>query len=260
MIKTNCEKCCFAKKDTPQRGCLAGQFCIEDEIYLSTPGCCRLQRSYQWMNNQDDTDIDNLIVQAKDGAGISDGVPLILFFNEELGFRRLGNTIDNLWTTNYFSEIIIADITDPDERTNSLIKYIKSIDIKKIKIDYTVDETWKSPVLVLRRIARQLSCKYFLVISAGSVILDAHVSMEKLDSHLKQVKTRSIYWYFPKQYGDTILVEKEPIDGLYLAAPYKYLVDRSSDIFIKQLNTLEEDSKMCLSYLFDECVILNDNG
>jgi len=260
MIKTNCEKCCFAQKTGTERGCLAGQFCIDNGMQLSTPGCCRLERSYTWMNKQDETDIDKLIDKARDGAGIYDGIPLIIFFNEELKIRSLADTIENLWTTNYFSEIVIADITKPENRTDILIQYIKTLDIKNIKIDYTVNETWEYPAAVLRRIGRKLSCKYFLVMSAGSIILNPHIALGSLCDHLVEAKTRCVYWYFPKQYGNTILVEKEPIDGLYLSRPYKYLVDKSLDPFIKQLDVIEEDLKMSLSYLFDECVVVNHNG
>lgn len=269
MIKTNCETCCFCKKATDRSVCLAGQFCTSDGTSVSTPGCCRMHRTYRWLNNQEENafPLDLLIAASKDA---SFSASLVIFFNETTCTAKgLDVTIRNLWDNakTFFTDIIIADVTEPSQRTDLLIKYVDDtvlnlpIDITKIKADFTVDETYDKPTLVLRRIGRQIRSKYFFVISAGSTILYANNSLSQLDEHLRLCRSRCVYWYFPKLCGDkTILVESKPIDGLYLTRPFQYLIDKSEKPFSKQLVELGEAQGLELSYLFDECVVVSNGG
>lgn len=270
MIKTNCETCCFCKKTkTNDRFvCLAGQFCTSDGANVSAPGCCRMHRTYNWLNKQDKnaSPLDLLTTASKD-AGLS--ASLVVFFNETTcTVEDLDITIRNLWgnAKKFFTDIIIADVTEPSRRTDLLIKYVDRIvfnlpiDIAKIKADFTVDETYDKPMLVLRRIGRQIRSKYFFVISAGSTIRHSTGALYKLDEHLRLCRSRCVYWYFPKLYGDkTILIESKPIDGLYLTRPFQYLIDKSEKPFSKQLVELGEEQGLELSYLFDECVVVSND-
>lgn len=263
MIKTDCETCCFMKKSNNKFFCLAGQFCASDGTYVSTPGCCRMHRTYRWLNNQEQnvSPIDLLIAASKD-ASLS--ASLIVFFNETTcTVKDLDVTIYNLWKNakTFFTDIIIADVTEPSQRTDLLIKYVDhtAIDITKIKADFTVDATYDKPTLVLRRIGRQIRSKYFFVISAGSTIINANSALSALDEHLRLCRSRCVYWYFPKLCGNkTTLIESKPIDGLYLTRPFQYLIDKSEKSFSKQLAELGEEQGLELSYLFDECVIKNE--
>ncbi len=261
MIKTNCETCCFFKKDTNRFLCLAGQFCTSDGTSVSAPGCCRMHRAYGWLNKQEKgmSPLD-LLIAASEDASLS--ATLVIFFDQATcTIKDLDLTICNLWknTETFFTDIIIADVTKPSKRTDVLVKYIDLDHTVPVKADFTMDETYDKPTLVLRRIGRQIRSKYFFVISAGSTILDANSTLSKLDEHLRLCRSRCVYWYFPKLYGDkTILVESKPIDGLYLTRPFQYLVGKSEKPFSKQLAELGEEQGLELSYLFGECVIKNE--
>lgn len=267
MIKTNCETCCFCKKGTFV--CLARQFCTSDGTDMSTPGCCRMHRTYNWLNKQDKNASSlDLLITASKNASLS--ASLVVFFNQTTCTAKdLDITIRNLWgnAKTFFTDIIIADVTEPSHRTDLLIKYVDHIvpnlpiDIAKIQVDFTVDETYDKPTLVLRRIGRKIRSKYFFVISAGSTILNSNSALSELDEHLRLCCSRCVYWYFPKLYGDkTILVESKPMDGLYLTRPFQYLVNKSEKPFSKQLVELGEEQGLELSYLFDECVVVSNDG
>lgn len=252
MINTNCSTCCFIDKD---KGiCSAGQFCIKDNGSLYAPGCCRLQRSHSWSNKHQDKTLAELISIASSEAQLCGTI--IIFFDENIhAISQLDKTVKNLNNASYFDHIIIADITKNICRSKILIDYVDSSNLN-IKVDYTIDDN-RDPTLVIRRIAKQLKSVYFLIMSAGSIILNSKWAMDQLNCHLVSCQSRCAYWYFPKLHGHTILVESNPIDGLYLTKPYSYLINRSQEVFLKQLQNLEQSAGISLSYLFDECVIYN---
>ncbi|KKK90212.1 hypothetical protein LCGC14_2725340, partial [marine sediment metagenome] len=242
--------------------------CTSDGTSVSAPGCCRMHRAYGWLNKQEKgmSPLD-LLIAASEDANLS--ATLVIFFDQTTcTIKDLDLTICNLcaYGRKFFTDIIVADVTKPTRRTSRvLIDYIHSdhpdIPIIKIQADFTMDETYDKPTLVLRRIGRKVRSKYFFVISAGSTIRDANSVLSKLDEHLRLCRSRCVYWYFPKLHGDqTILVESKPIDGLYLTRPFQYLVDKSEKPFSKQLAELGEEQGLELSYLFDECVVISNNG
>ncbi|KKN31675.1 hypothetical protein LCGC14_0821670, partial [marine sediment metagenome] len=162
MIKTNCETCCFCKKDTNRFLCLAGQFCTSDGTSVSAPGCCRMHRTYGWLNKQEKSVSSlDLLIAASKGASLS--ASLIVFFDQATcTVKDLDRTICSLWgnVKPFFTDIIVADVTKPSQRTSRvLIDYIHSdhpdIPIAKIQADFTMDETYDKPTLVLRRIGRK---------------------------------------------------------------------------------------------------------
>lgn len=260
MIKTNCETCCFCKKGSNMFTCLAERFCASDDNQISTPGCCRMHRTYTWLRQcGKDTSLLQLLEIASEDARLN--ASLIVFFDEKTCTTiDLDLTIKSLWKNLFFTEIIIADITNPGKRTGVLIKYIDSANDENIKADFTMDDTYGKPALVLRRIGRRVRSKYFFVISAGFTILGADNALCELDEHLRICDSRCVYWYFPKIYGKkTELVESQPIDGLYLTRPFQYLIDKSDKPFSKQLSELSEEQGLALSYLFDECVVVKND-
>jgi len=181
---------------------------------------------------------------------------LIVLFDEAIhNIEMLEQTIVAIFSQYQPNNIVVADTTDHNNRTKALIDFAdhyRQIDnLPGVNIDFAIDT--KEQCLVIRRLGKKIKSKYFMVLKAGDLFEDLY----ELDSHLQTCRTRVIHWNFPRLYDNTILVEKYPIEGLYLTKPYQYFVDRTNLPFTAQLHKFECETDILLSHVFHRCVIRN---
>jgi len=255
MITTGCDGCCFFVDKDSVKGCSLNQLCVSsDKNSVIAPGYCRQCRSHQWAKKQKSNNPQDLLLAVvKENALRFD---MLVLFDENIhSIEALKLTLDSDWYAKYANKVIIVDVTGFGNRKNIALEYLRD---NKSTVPVTVDSSRLHESLdekggTIRRISKQVTSPFFLVISAGNRI----VNMDALSSKVEAMPSRVIHWSFPLLWGRTAVVPYEMDHGLFLTKPY--LSINKSDIeksFSQVLREEEEEMKMRLSWFCSECGII----
>lgn len=248
MITTDCEKCCFLKKDIKGHGCILGQLCGIKDNKVVASGYCRTCRSNKWLRNHDNKDLGNLTKIIIYELALK--FDMLLFFDETTNtVADLERTLNSDWYIPYAQKIIIMDTTGFGDRKNLALQYIKSRThpVKTIVDSCVVHESVYEGTI--RRLSRQVESPFFLVISAGNIINN----FDKLANMIQKIGSRVIHWSFPSVIGETVVLLRN--NGLFITTPYRALI-KSSPSFEEQLKIEEEETQMGLSWFCQECWLI----
>ncbi len=254
MISTGCEGCCFLQDDDSNKGCALMQLCLEKDGKIFAPGYCRSCRSQKWVTEQgtqDTKDLHKKVIKERE-----------LKFDLLVTFDEAQNTIDDLrktlcsdWYRRYVSKIIIMDVTGFGSRNNTALQYLKSKEhtIPMVVDSSTEHETPQQQEDTIRRLSKQVSSPFFLVVPAGLVVNN----IDKLAIIVQQVPSRVIHWSFPTTIGATVMVSNKLQHGLFITAPYVALTKfQESSTFTKRLRIEEDETQMGLTWFCAECCLV----
>lgn len=247
MIITGCEGCCFLQSDSNSKRCIVGQMCAIKDGQAFAPGYCRMCRSHSWAKKQDTTEILELHKNVLNERELK--FDMLVYFDEAVNTPKdLKRTLQSDWYIKYTSKVIIMDTTGFGNRKNIALQYIQT---KKHPIPVVVDSSVEHELLpqreaTIRRVSKQVTSPFFLVITAGNVI----DNFEMFAMDIKYVYNRVIHWSFPHRIGNTTIFLHKLSNGLFITAPYKSLVRLPKEkSFTQILATEEEETEMKLSWL-----------
>lgn len=246
MITTGCEGCCFLKTNENGKGCALGQVCVLKDGQAFAPGYCRMCRSHKWVKKQNATDLQSLYNKVLEERALK--FDMLIFFDEvRNSIADLERTLDSDWYIRYTNKIIIMDVTGFGERKNLALQYIKS---QKHSIPIVVDSTVVPESVhqrgeTIRRVSKQVTSPFFLVIPAGNGLKNFDI-FAKMIQH---VPSRVIHWSFPFTIGTTAIVPNNLHYGLFITAPYRSLMKSpEAESFTEQLRKEEIETEMGLSW------------
>lgn len=250
MITTGCEGCCFLKKKDEDKVCALLQVVDIKDGQAFTPGYCRLCRSHNWAKKQNTTDLQSLYKKVMEERVLK--FDMLVFFDEEINtIEDLETTLNSDWYIKYAKKIIIMDVTGFGERNNLALQYLKS---RKHIIPTVVDSSVTSESKhqreeTIRRVSKQVTAPFFLVISAGNNLNNFDMFAEMI----QHIPSRVIHWSFPFTLGTTAIVPNNLHCGLFITVPYRSLMRfPETESFTEQLRKEEIETKMGLSWLSTE--------
>lgn len=246
MITTGCEGCCFLKKDDKGKSCVLGQICVIKDGQAYAPGYCRLCRSQNWAKKQNTTDLRELNKLATEERTLK--FDLLIFFDEVNNtIQDLERTLNSNWYIKYTKKIIIMDVTGFGNRKNLALQYLNSKEhVVPIVIDSSVvNESIRERANTIRRVAKQVSCEFFMVIPAGNTMKNLNMFAKMI----QYVPSRVIHWSFPFTIGRTAIVPTQFDYGLFITEPYRVLT-KSPQIksFTDELKKEEKETEMGLTW------------
>lgn len=246
MITTGCEGCCFLKTKDKHKGCALSQICILKDGQVLAPGYCRMCRSHKWANKQDTTEIQSLHKKVLEERALK--FDMLIFFDEARNsVADLERTLDSDWYIQYAQKIIIMDVTGFGERKNLALQYIKN---HKHTVPVVVDSSVVSESVhqrgeTIRRVSKQVTAPFFLVIPAGNGLRNFDIFAKMI----QYVPSRVIHWSFPFTIGTTAIVPNDLHYGLFITKPYRLLMKSpKTESFTQQLRTEEIETEMGLSW------------
>ncbi len=224
-MRTNCKKCCFLMQDEKGVGCAANQYCVIVDQDIYTPGHCRLQRSKIWKDKEPKhLELSTLVAVAKHEKKLK--FDLIIVYDECLHDRdNLMKTINCDWGKNKCQQIIVLDITGGRTSNEHSLECFREYDGDiPLKVDCSINA--ENPVRALRRIEKQCSSEYFLVLPAGKILTNIDVLARRIDS----CEEKCVLWNFIQQIGSTKLYLKgNQIFGLYDLKMFRFLTNRCKE-------------------------------
>jgi len=251
MITTGCEGCCFLKQDDSGKGCAAQQVCALKDGQAFAPGYCRLCRSHKWAKKQDTTDLVELYRKVIDERALK--FDMLIFFDEAINtIADLERTLNTDWYTKYAQKITIMDVTGFGDRKNLALQYLKSREhpVETIVDSSAAHESVHQREETIRRMSKQVSAPFFLVLPAGNAIKN----LETFASMIQHVPSRVIHWAFPFTIGATAVLSTKLQYGLFITAPYRSLTKSpEANPFTQQLRIEEDETEMGLSWLCSDC-------
>ncbi len=254
MLTTGCEECCFLKQDDKGKGCVLGQFCTVQDEQIFAPGYCRMCRSHKWVKKQNTTELKQLYTKVLEERSLK--FDMLIFFDESKNsVEDLGRTLNADWYVKYVEKIIIMDTTGFGNRKNLALQYIQS---RKHTVPIVVDSSvvHESPDQreeTIRRVSKQVTSPFFLVIPAGSMPRDFDAFAKKIQHETNRV----IHWSIPETMGFTMIVPNHLCYGLFITTPYKALIKSSITQSFAELLRIEEiEMDMGLSMFCPVCWLL----
>jgi len=251
MITTNCEKCCFLKRDKSGNGCILNQLCVTKNNQILAPGYCRLCRSHAWAKKQN-TDQPKLLLQKiiQENRLLFD---LIVIFDENKNsLSQLNRTLGSDWYTENAGQVIIADVTGFGNRKNIALQYLNSREhtIKTVVDSSVENESSDQVEKTVRRISSKIKSPFFLVVPAGNIINN----MCLLTKTVQYKFSRVIHWSFPFEIGSTIIIPRKLCYGLFITTPYEALIQLSEHkSFSDQIRKEEKEVGISLSWFCSGC-------
>ncbi len=238
-MQTDCESCCFLQKDDTKCACVADQLCVLDNNVVSTPGFCKIKRTYRWKQKHSVLDINDLLSIVNNENILS--FDLIILFNENKNsIDDLNRTLESNWMKQFCKQIIVADTTGIPKRDRKFLDSIKNKTDHKMLVDCSCDP--ENEVRTIRRLALKCKEKYFIVISAGKQLSD----IDKLSENLKNNDDRNIYYKFPTKHGSTkIDLMGDFISGMYIAKIFNFITKKCTQ------DCIENQPCECSCFYFD---------
>jgi hypothetical protein len=245
MLSTPCHACCFRHRQ--QKGCAAGQYCVEAGETVAAPGFCRLSRPAQWarkqLNGHPSVTLDNLVERALQEADLK--FDLMILFDERVHDRaKLGHTLSCMGCAS--EQNIVVDMTGSDRRQGIAIDAAQTFRERPLMVECLVDGSASSEEAVDVAV-RLVAAPYFAVVEAGRQIL----GLDRLKAALRDTMSRAVSWHFPMRMGCTAMVAPRSGLGVYLTAAFRQLSGNRGKPFWKKLHEYEERSGWSLSWLFD---------
>lgn len=249
MIRTKCDNCCFLKQDQQGHGCVLGQLCYRDndDNNIYTPGCCRLKRNAKW---NEVIRKNNLDPQKQVFQECKLVFSMIVVFNDDIhNINDIKYTIEHdQWYKKYCNKIIIAS-SKKSKNSKLLIDYVK--EKNNIIVDFTMDGA--KDHVIIKRISRNITTRYFMIIEAGKQI----ENLDCFNNILSNGSSHALYWYFPEKYGNTIVSKVDPMYGLYLTRIFNLVVETSNKNISEQIKEVQGEN-FSLSEFFHGCNIVYD--
>jgi len=249
MITTNCEKCCFMGEN---KQCILSQFSIDQNGKRVAPGLCRLSRSEQWKNKQDDKSVESLTREVLKENELKFDL-IVLFDETQHDMHSLENTLDNDWYEDCANRIIIADTTGINcKRKNMAFEYINNWDRKTpIYVDSSAEQ---EPVScrenTIKRISKMVKSKFFMTLPAGK----KPKNIKSLQDVVQYRACRTIYWPFPFACAGTFAILDQNIYGLFMTCAYRSITKKDgTKSFSDILREEEKETGLKLSWVCDGC-------
>jgi len=247
MLTTGCDGCCFISRDDKGVGCKLGHMsCVDNNGNVFTPGYCRMCRSNAWAKKHGTDDVSVL----RDNANSENKLTLdcLIIFDERFNTKaELCRSVDSVSNKLEVAKIIIVDVTGSGNRNNVALQVIKGYSgIAKIVVDSSIEhETVCDRESTIRRISRQVSSGFFLVIHAGDVVN----YIDRLSKIVDNSNSRVIHWSIPMKIGMTTIAPIQLRYGLFLTKPYRALVGGPNEMaFTERLRKEENETSMALTW------------
>lgn len=246
MLTTGCEGCCFLEQKEKSKGCVLRQLCALKDGQVFAPGYCRMCRSHRWAEKQKTTDLQQLYKKVLDDRALKFDM-LISFDESHNNMKDLERTLNSDWYVKYTHKIIIMDVTGFGDRKNLALQYLNS---REHSVPTVVDSSAAHESIhqrgeTIRRISRQVTAPFFLVIPAGNLLKN----FDLFAKMIQHVPSRVIHWSFPFTIGATAIVSSNLNYGLFITDPYMSLMKSpEAKSFTEQLRKEEIETEMGLSW------------
>jgi len=255
MITTECEQCCFFRRDDKKGGCVLKQLCVTQDNKTFAPGYCRMCRSKKWHKNHG-TDLSILSKMIIEENVLK--FDMLIFFDETTNnITDLERTLNSDWYVPYTKKIVIADVTGFGNRKNIAMQYLNSGEYHiPINVDSSVvhEPTFQREKTIYR-LSKQITAQFFLVIPAGNILTNVDLFAKNIQ-YGHHLCSRVIHWSFPYAIGGTPIISYKLHHGLFITKPYKALMKIPNiESFTDQLKREEIETQIRLSWSCENCWI-----